>query len=141
VKCAYDFVFLQLCRETFWSRKEATGYSFLAWDFEEDKDNKAGDRLSITLPFCQVANRSTFLLLNFFSNLLSFTSFFNKIVGLQECIDTDYVLSQAYMTGNAMKVNCKGVISSSPLVDDVCGVCGGDGKSCVDCNGDKDGGK
>lgn len=38
------------------------------------------------------------------------------------------------------RLGCDGEPSSLKLLTDSCGVCGGDNRTCVDCNGDKDGG-
>lgn len=39
-----------------------------------------------------------------------------------------------------MRMGCNGEAASFPLIDDICGVCGGDNSTCVDCSGEKDGG-
>lgn len=60
---------------------------------------------------------------------------------MQECAAEDAVVSVGYVTGYAMRVGCNGKPSPFKLVNDECGVCNGDGSTCTDCTGTKNGGE
>lgn len=51
------------------------------------------------------------------------------------------MLAAGYSMGFSMRLGCNGRASPTALVNDDCGICGGNGESCLDCMGDKNGGK
>lgn len=60
---------------------------------------------------------------------------------LQSCMAEDSLLSFAFLSGSAMKLSCAGKTSDVKLIDDICGKCGGDNSTCIDCHGTHNGGK
>lgn len=48
-------------------------------------------------------------------------------------------MSYAFLGAKAMRLGCNGKASTVPFINDVCGKCGGDNSSCIDCAGTQGG--